>query len=124
MSEWEWEALAKCNNKPSFFLHFLDDIIGAWPHDISVFPNFINKLNNHRSSIKLKYTIDAHQVNFLDTTVFFQPINATHKQMLTKVYYKATDTHSLLHKASFHPKPTFKCIIKSQLKEIPEFKVQ
>lgn len=32
-----------------------------------------------------------------------------------KVYFKETDTHSLLHKKSFHPKHTFKGIIKSQL---------
>lgn len=89
-SEWEGEALAKCPHKPSFYLRFLDDIIGAWPHDISLFKGFIDILNNHHPSIKIKYTIDLHQVNFLDTTVYFEP-NATHKQMLTKV--KTMDTH-------------------------------
>lgn len=70
-SEWEREALAKCPHKPSFYLRFLDDIIGAWAHDISLFKGFIDILNNHHPSIKIKYTIDLHQVNFLDTTVFF-----------------------------------------------------
>ncbi|KAI4800057.1 hypothetical protein KUCAC02_016594 [Chaenocephalus aceratus] len=41
MSEWEREALAKCTHLPSLYHRFLDDIIGIWPHDISVFPQFI-----------------------------------------------------------------------------------
>lgn len=36
-------------------------------------------------------------------------------QLDFKVYFKDTDTHSLLHRNSFHPKHTFKGIIKSQL---------
>lgn len=115
MSEWERGALAKCTLQPTFYLRFLDDIIGAWPHDISLFQEFIDTLNSHHPSIQVKHTIDPHQINFLDTTVFFEPINATHKSMLTKVFFKTTDTHSLLHKTSYHPKHTFKGIIKSQI---------
>lgn len=33
----------------------------------------------------------------------------------TKVHFKPTDTHELLHKKSFHPPHTFKGIIKSQI---------
>lgn len=115
MSEWEREALAKCDLKPLFYFRFLDDIIGAWPHDVALFPDFINTLNSHHPSIKLKYIIDPHQVHFLDTTVFFQAINPTQNKLLTKVYFKSTDTHALLHKSSYHPKHTFKGIIKSQI---------
>lgn len=32
-----------------------------------------------------------------------------------KVYFKETDTHSLLHKSSFHPKHTYAGLLKSQL---------
>lgn len=115
MSEWEWEALAKCLYKPLFYLRFLDDIVGAWSHDISLFENFIKTLNNHHPSIKVKYTIDPHQINFLDTTIFLESINDTQKRLLSKVYFKRTDTHALLHKASYHPKHTSTGIIKSQI---------
>lgn len=115
MSEWEREALAKCPLKPLFYFRYLDDIIGAWPHDITHFPQFIEILNNHHPSIKIKHCIDPYQVNFLDTTIFFQKVNNTSKKMLTKVYFKTTDTHALLHKNSYHPKHTFKGIIKSQI---------
>lgn len=37
------------------------------------------------------------------------------KKISTKVYFKPTDCHALLHKSSYHPKHTFKGIIKSQI---------
>lgn len=115
MSEWEREALEKCPLKPIFYLRFLDDIIGAWEHGRESFHDFIDILNNHHSSIKVKYTIDSNEINFLDTTVFFEHVNKTSKKLLTRVYFKPTDTHALLHKTSYHPKHTFKGIVKSQI---------
>lgn len=84
-------------------------------HIVSLFDNFIKTLINHRPSIKVKYSIDPHQINFLDTTVFLETINDTHKHLLSKVYFKSTDTYALLDKASYHPKHTFTGIIKSQI---------
>uniref|UniRef100_A0A0F8CGT9 Reverse transcriptase domain-containing protein n=1 Tax=Larimichthys crocea TaxID=215358 RepID=A0A0F8CGT9_LARCR len=115
MSEWEREALAKCTHKPIIYLRFLDDIFGIWPHNINQFDTFIKTLNDHHPAIKLKHTIDSTQVHFLDTTVFFQPSTGKHTNLLTKVYFKTTDTHALLHKNSYHPKHTFQGIIKSQI---------
>lgn len=59
--------------------------------------------------------MNPNTVDFLDTTVFFMPPSNTHKTLHTKVFFKSSDTHSLLHKTSFHPKHTFKGIVKSQL---------
>ena len=116
MSEWEREALAKCTHKPLTYLRFLDDIFCIWQHDISLFSDFIDTLNSHHPSIKVKYIIDPLQIHFLDTTVFFdRSNNLSYSQLLTKVYFKTTDTHALLHKTSYHPKHTFKDIIKSQI---------
>lgn len=115
MSEWEREALAKCPLKPFFYYRFLDDIIGAWTHTLEQFTDFINILNTHHPTIKLKATIDPHSVNFLDTTIFLTPSTPTHSSLSTKVFFKPTDTHALLHKTSYHPKHTFRGIIKSQI---------
>lgn len=115
MSEWEGEVLQKCPLKPTFYLRFLDDIIEAWPHGEETFQEFIDILNNHHASIKVKYNLESHEVNFLDTTVFFENINQNQKKLLTRVYFKPTDTHALLHKTSYHPKHTFRGIVKSQI---------
>ena len=116
MSKWEQGALHKCTHKPLFYYRFLDDIIGAWTHDISLFPQFIHTFNTHHDTIKVKYSIDTTQVHFLDTTVTLEPHpDKIHKTHTTRVYFKPTDTHSLLHKHSYHPKHTFRGIIKSQI---------
>ena len=68
----------------------------------------------HHPSIKVKYIIiDPCEVHFLDTTVFFNHINQSQKTIFTKVYFKPT--HALLHKHSYHPKHTFRGIVKSQI---------
>lgn len=93
---------------------FLDDIIGAWSHGEQKFSEFIDILNNHHSSIKVKYELHPAQVNFLDT-VFLEQLDPNLKKVSTKVYFKPTDSHALLHRSSYHPKHTFKGIIKSQI---------
>ena len=52
--------------------------------------------------------------NFLDTTVY-KHSNDNNTILQTKVYFKPTNTHQLLHTKSFHPKHTCKGILKSQL---------
>ena len=115
MSEWEREALNKCPLQPLLYLRFLDDIFGIWPHSLSQFTDFCAILNSHHPSIKITHTISPDSINFLDTTVFFSITGPQHKTLHTKVYFKPTDTHALLHKSSYHPKHTFSAIIKSQI---------
>ena len=38
-----------------------------------------------------------------------------HDILQTRVFFKETDTHQLLHKNSYHPKHTTRGILKSQL---------
>ncbi|KAL7384032.1 hypothetical protein ABVT39_023002 [Epinephelus coioides] len=81
MSEWEREALAKCPLQPLLFLRFLDDIIGIWTHDLPAFDSFIQILNSHHPTITVKSTIDPNRIDFLDTTIFFEPINTSVKHL-------------------------------------------
>lgn len=64
--------------------------------------------------VKVKHTLDPHEANYLDTTVVFENVDNS-KKLLTRVYFKPTDTHAVLHKTSSHPKHTFKGIINSQM---------
>lgn len=115
MAEWETEALARSPLKPLHYYRFLDDIFGIWTYSLSVFDTFIDTLNSHDPTIKAKFTISETTVEFLDTSVFKDPNFQTNHKLQTKVFFKKTDTHTLLHKTSFHPKHTFKGLIKSQL---------
>lgn len=113
MAKWEREALDKYPHQPYLYLRFLDDIFLIWTHGIEKFNEFLNVLNNHHPTINLKATVGFTSVNFLDTTVFKDELDPT--KLNTKVFFKPTDTHALLHKKSFHPKSTFKSIVKSQI---------
>ncbi len=115
LAQWEKEALSKCTLLPDCYLRFLDDIFIIWPHSEQEFWTFFNTLNNHHPTIKLKASINSESVDFLDVTVFKGHNFRTSNLLDTKVYFKPTDSHELLHKESFHPKHTFKGIIKSQI---------
>lgn len=115
MANWEREVFLKCKVKPAYYLRYLDDIWGIWTGSKREFEEFVEILNSHDPSIRLKTEICAQSIDFLDVTVFKGPEFLTTFKLETKVYFKKTDTHALLHKSSFHPKHTFRGIVKSQL---------
>ena len=115
MAKWETEALARSPVQPTIYLRFLDDIFVIWQHGEKAFWDFFEILNSHTNSIKLKATISHTSIDFLDVTVFKSEIFNHTRTLDTKVYFKPTDTHDLLHKSSYHPKHTFKGILKSQI---------
>lgn len=115
MAHWEETVFEKCPKLPTNYFRYLDDIWGTWTHSLEEFKHFIQILNTHHSTITVKYTTHNEQIDFLDTTTYKGPsFHQTHT-LDTKVFFKDTDTHALLHKDSLHPKHTFKGLIKSQL---------
>lgn len=115
MAKWESEALNKCPRKPLHYYRYLDDIFGIWTYSEEEFLEFINILNTHDDSIKLKFVKNEVSIDFLDTTIYKGEAFQLNNTLDIKVYFKDTDTHALLFKTSFHPQHTFKGLIKSQL---------
>ena len=115
MAIFEEEVLKITPKKPLAYFRFLDDIFLIWQHSLDDFKQFFDIINNYRESIKFQYNISETSVDFLDVTVFKGNKFKHHQTLDTKVYFKPTDTHELLHKSSFHPKHTFDGIIKSQV---------
>ena len=115
MAKWEQEALSKCPKQPQFYSWYLDDIFKILSHSKEDFNNFFQILNSHLPNITLKSCIAEKCIEFLDV-IFFKGPQFNSKGILdTNVYFKPTDTHELLHKSSYHPKHTFKGIIRSQI---------
>ena len=55
-------------------------------------------------------------IDFLDVTVYKCPRFQTDEQKLdTKVYFKPTDTYESLYCSLYHPKYTYRGIMKSQI---------
>lgn len=113
MADWEQTVFPKCPKLSLLYIIYLDDIFGVWSH--SIFKHFINVLNGHYNSITVKYNLQSEQIKFLDTQVFVVRGDDEKWSLGTRVYFKPTDTHALLHKTSHHPKHTYRGIIKSQL---------
>jgi len=115
LAHFEKKALAKCPNLPQAYFRFLDDLFLLWPHSLEAFYQFLEIFNSQHRTIKFKATINQQEINFLDVTVFKGPRFLESGILDTKVYFKPTDTHELLHKSSYHPRHTFKGVLKSQI---------
>ena len=115
MATWEETILPRCSKLPTHYYRYLDDIWGIWTHTQTEFLEFTNTLNSHHPSINLKALTSPTTMDFLDVTTFKGPDFDTTGKLDTKVFFKPTDSHALLHYSSFHPKHTFSGIVKSQL---------
>lgn len=103
------------SNLIKLFFRFLDDIFFVWLGSRDQLKNLETFLNNIIPGIKITFNISEVDINFLDTTIYKTTIQDNSTLLYTKVFFKDTDTHQLLHKESFHPRHTFRGIIKSQL---------
>lgn len=115
LADWENTAFEKCNKLPCLYLRYLNDIFSLGQHTLAKSEEFMVILNNHHSQMTLKSNIQQHKVKFLDTQAFFTNFKDNSKGLGTKVYFKETDRHALLYKTSYHPRHTYRGLIKSQL---------
>lgn len=102
---------------PLLYSRFLDDIFLIWRGTEQQLLRFEQYLNSLIEGIKITLTYSRESVDFLDTTVYKSlegVVDNTEAELLTKVFFKSTDTHQLLHKASFHPRHTCRGVLKSQ----------
>lgn len=114
LKEFDRRAVTDFHIQPLFFFRFLDDTFLLWPGTVQQLHEYETFLNTIIPDIKITLNYNHKEINFLDTTVFKYTIdNCTTLQ--TRVYFKETDTHQLLHTASFHPPHTFRGILKSQI---------
>lgn len=114
MLEFDERAMNGFKIKPQYFFRYLDDIFFIWAGTVNELLEYETYLNSLIPGIKITLEYNNLSANFLDTTVYKQTSN-NETTLQTRVYFKPTDTHQLLHTSSFHPKHTSKGILKSQL---------
>jgi len=108
------QAMKGFHIQPQLFFRFLDDVFFVWPgtrEDLKEFERFLNSII---PDIEITLNVHDTEVNFLDTSIFKHHSEDT-VSLQTKVFFKATDTHQLLHTTSFHPPHTCPGILKSQI---------
>lgn len=110
MHYWETNALCHSYLKPSLWKRYIDDIFCIWPYTFKDLDNFILHLNSSNPNIKITATYSNNEVNFLDCTVF-----KSKDKLCTKIFFKESNNHQLLHPNSYHPTHTFNGIVKAQI---------
>lgn len=124
--DFDKQAMNGFRIKPSLFYRFLDDIFFVWTGTRDELKEFETFLNSIIPNIKITLTVSDTEVNFLDTTIFkHNNDNEDDTTLKSKIYFKTTDTHELLHTASFHPPHTTLGVLKSQIirfKRLSSFK--
>lgn len=110
LTEFDETAMNGFHVKPLLYFRYLDDVFFLWPSDLHTLKQFETFLNAQIPDIKITFEHSDKEINFLDTTIYIDNNNT----LQTKVFFKSTDTHQLLHKKSFHPQHTFAGILKSQ----------
>ena len=101
--------------RPLLYFRFLDDTFFIWTGSLEQLREYETFLNQIIPGIVITLNVSPVSVNFLDTTVFKRDLTSNESTLLTKIYFKETDTHQLLHKDSFHPPHTAKGVLKSQV---------
>ena len=104
------------DKQPLLWLRFIDDIFFLWQHGKIALKEFMTFINNFHKIIKFEHTSSPKQINFLDTTIFFNSIG----KLESKLYVKATDRTMLLAYNSFHLRPCKHGIIYSQALDIED----
>ena len=99
MDRFETRALDGYPLKPLVWKRFIDDIFMVWTHGEESLNHFIEYLNSLHESIKFTHEFSYSEINFLDTTVKFNE----HRELITTLYNKPTDTHLYLEYSSAHP---------------------
>ena len=76
----------------------------GWPRGEKALNGIFDIFNNHKPTIIFRAKLHKQKLVFLDIIIFKDPENEN--GLLTKVFFKTTDTHQFLHKDSVHPKHT------------------
>ena len=111
MRLWEEKLFLKTKQKPVAFFRYIDDIFGVWSGSLAELNGFIQLANSIDINIKLTSVISYTSIVFLDLSIYI-----LNSHLHYRIHFKDTNSHSILHRSSHHPKHTFKGIVYSQIR--------
>ena len=98
------------DKKPLVWKRFIDDIFLVWTHGEEALLKFLDHCNQCFPTIKFTAEHSSEQINFLDTTIYFNKEGT----LESTLFVKQQDICTLLHNNSFHATSCKKGIIYSQ----------
>lgn len=99
---------------PSLYFRFIDDTFLIWPGSLPQLQAYQDFLNSIIPDIKINLIHKKFITEFLDTLIY-KHYGDDCVVLRTRVFFKSTDTHQLLHGRSFHPRHSCRGVLKSQL---------
>ena len=98
------------HHTPLVWKRCIDDIFLVWTHGEESLLNFLDHCNQCFPTIQFTAEHSLQEINFLDTTIFFNRAGT----LESTLFVKKQDICTLLHNSSFHPKSCKKGVIYSQ----------
>lgn len=111
--KFDQSAIYDYKTKPLLYFRFIDDTFFIWPSSLEDLKSYQSFLNNLIPDIRISFTAKTQLAEFLDTLIYKHNLD-DHTVLRTRVFFKQTDTHQLVHGRSFHPKHTCCGVLKSQ----------
>ena len=105
MGKWENELFQRCENRPSSYYRYIDDIWGVWNYGEEKLLEFVRIANEIHPNIKLELRYSKQTIEFLDVQISIE-----NGHLKTDLFTKETDRHLYLHKSSNHPWKTKEAI--------------
>lgn len=112
--EFDRAATSAFSVTPSLYHRFIDDVFFVWPASDEQLDLYRVFLNGLIPDIKVTLVSKRFITEFLDTLIYKHFVGNV-AVLKTRVFFKSTDTHQLLHGRSLHPKHTCRGVLKSQL---------
>ena len=94
--DFDFQAQNGFRIKPKWFFRFLDDLFFLFRGTLQELLEYQTFLNSLVPNISLTFNYNTSSVDFLDITVF-KFVSRSHYTLQTRVHFKETDSHSLLH---------------------------
>ena len=101
MGKLEQTILSSAPFKPSYYKHYIDDILILRPHPIEELNKFIDALNSYHPLIYIWTKLGKNY--FLDVNIYKGPNFYYTKQLDVKTHIKPTNRQTFLHAHSYHP---------------------
>ena len=116
LDRFERRALENTNDKPTFFVRYIDDYAGIWTHGQQALLDFVAYLNSLHPTLRftLEHSGGGVGVPFLDTLVTVVAHGGGATRIETELYIKPTNSGIILHYNSAHPAATKHNIVRNQ----------
>ena len=115
MNKLEQTILSSAPFKPSYYKHYIDDILILWPHSITELNNFVTALNNYHTFIKFTFECNHTKITFLDINIFKGSDFELTGKLDVETHIKPVETHikptnrqAYIHTDSHHPQELVK----------------